>query len=131
MWVYYYLYVDLNYLIFIFYYQQYILFTWYNYILFFYYSNKFVLLQALIKKGLIPLLIKELSLYVKMHQICHTHPDMTKIQSIDTSTSNCTSLAGSSSMGPTTSAIEVTCSPPKDDNIATNGCVSDCSLVCE
>lgn len=57
-----------------------------------------------------------------MHQICHTHPGITKIQSVDTPTSSSTS--------PTTSA-RAACSPPKDDNNATNACSSDCSSVCE
>lgn len=101
------------------------------YFILFTYSNLFVLLQALVKKGLIPLLIKDLSLYVKANKIYHTQSDETKIQSfdIDTSPSICTSPAGTSCMSP--SSARTTCSPPKDDNIATNTYSPDYSPVCE
>lgn len=89
-------------------------------------------MQALIKKGLIPILIKELSVYVKANKTYHTHPEETKIQSIDIDTrpSICTSPVGPYCMSPTTSA-GATYSPPKDNNIATNTYSPDYSPVCE
>ncbi|VVC25998.1 Hypothetical protein CINCED_3A016625 [Cinara cedri] len=99
-------------------------------LIYFQYSN--ILLKALIKKNLIPLLIKDLSLYVKSNKVLHVREDESKVQSFNTNSSPsiCTSPARTSSMSPITSN-KTTYSPLKDDNITTNTNSPDYSPVCE
>lgn len=83
----------------------------------------------MVKRGLIPILIKNLSSYIEANKTPHPCPYEVKTKSLDTSTtfSSCASPAGSSGMSP----IRASWTPLMDDNIATNSYSPYYSPVCE
>jgi len=91
-----------------------------------FYSNKIcVLLQKMVEKGLIPMLIKHLSLYVKTNKMPHKCPLEMKCKSVDSSIlNNCASPIATYDASPVWT-------PPIDDNVATDSHSPYYSPVCE
>lgn len=85
--------------------------------------------QTMVKRGLIPILIKNLSSYIQANKTPHSCPYEVKTKSLDTSLTfaTCASPAGSSGMSP----IRTNWTPFMDDNIATDSYSPYYSPVCE
>lgn len=79
----------------------------------------------MVEKGLIPMLIKHLSLYVKSNKMPHKCPLESTAKSLDSS-----ALVSCASPTPTYNASPIW-TPPKDDNIATDSHSPYYSPVCE